>query len=189
MIRKCYLAPCLLGTGHRTLFYAIMSESRRDWPDTVPRCHLWPWGRVSSVKLKCGFRGRETHPEYFNKSGVWNLKTAQVGLQQSLACSGLTWWLSSCQNLSGASGVPWGPTALRSWVSTLPPHTHLSAGSKILSLFSLSPPFTCSDWRKHVLGSFPWQPSQTLKGGDGAGSIFEKKAVNVKPVLIYSGEL
>jgi hypothetical protein len=25
--------------------------------------------------------------------------------------------------------------------------------------------------------------------GGGAGSIFEKKTVNVKPVLIYSGEL
>lgn len=110
------------------------------------------------------------------------MKSPQAGLQQNPGCSTLM-GLCSCQDLSGSSGAHWVRASTSAQSRARPPHSFL---------FSLSPPFPCvidgTRAGELSLTIFPNTERRKCCGG-GAGSIFVKEPVNVKPALIYSGEL
>lgn len=144
--------------------------------------------RDSSVKRKCRFRGEET-PRLFQQIGYLKLKSCLSGIvaKPCLAHTHVTRQLSeSVWNQWGARGTraPQG-----SWVSTL----SVFGGRRSSRVSFLLPPLPSSlaliDGNT-CWGAFPDNlPKHWKKGCGSARSIFEKKAVNVKPVLIYSGEL
>lgn len=145
--------------------------------------------RDSPVTWKCGFPGEET-PRLFQQ--IWHLKFKNL---HQWDCSKALPGLQSCDSAVvrvclepvGSMGYQ-GPSGAGPWPPSPP------CGSVVFPCFFFpSPPAFHSLWlmetRAGELSLTIFPNTEPKKCCGGARSIFEEKAVNVKPVLIYSGEL
>lgn len=135
------------------LFQELVTE--HSFMPSYVKATQWQWNRDSLVKRKCSFRGGGDI-EIISTNLVFEMwKVRKQDCSKTLAV--VPSWDSAavriCLEAVGRTG--YGPPPL------------LRAGPGLLTPSSSLFPLPSLAWLMgHVLGSFPWQSSQTLKGGD-----------------------